>query len=462
MHLKFKTAFRKNCLKQSQFTIYEHSHPLKILVLTAFPREASDFLEALRAKGSLIPHPVQGVGTCLRQALVEDDIFFAHTGLGTEDTAISVTALLLQIEPDVVLMCGTAGGTNPEFKVGDLVIGTEVIHIDLHSIHEVLRDTPFAECLVNPNTSVALEVSWPADSSLLELCRNVSLPGIHLSKIFTSNTFPSPHHVFELITSLGGGAIEMESSGVCRAVQRLGGIPAISVRAISNLLDEKGADRGTPAGGMEMCSKKLSDFLMAALSQILENKKYFASAVDTETAELIRRHDLAAHPEGGFYRQTHRSTNKVGVGDRMRAAGTSILFLLRKGDYSAWHTVDADETWYFHEGSPLEISVIDPSTNALQTIRLGGPDGLLQYTVPRGHIFAAESSGDYSLTGCAVSPGFEFSGFRLTLRAEIATRLSENIPQLERAMRLVRDVPVESAVATAAGFSTDFRGHHRV
>lgn len=426
---------------------------MKILILTAFPREASDFLVALEAKGPLIPHQVKGVGTCLRQALVEDDIFFAHTGLGTEDAAISVTALLLQIKPDVILMCGTAGGTNPAFKVGDLVIGTEVLHIDLHSIHDVLKDTPFAECLINPNTSVALEISWPADPRLLKLCGEVALPGVRLEKIFTSNTFPSPPHVFELITSLGGGAIEMESSGVCRAVQRLGGIPAISVRAITNLLDEKGADRGTPIGGMATCTKQLSDFLMVALSRILENKKRFASSVDAEIAELVSRHALAVHPEGGFYRQTHRSTSEVGVGDRMRAAGTSILFLLRKGDYSAWHTVDADETWYFHEGSPLAISVIDPSTNDLQIIRLGGPDGLLQYTVPRGHIFAAESSGDYSFTGCAVSPGFEFSGFRLTPRAEIAARLSENTAHLEKAMRLVRDVPLESAVATAEGFA---------
>lgn len=426
---------------------------MKILVLTAFPKEAGDFLEALRAKAPLVPHKVEGVETCLKQSLPEDDIFFAHTGLGTEDAAISVTALLLQIRPDVVLMCGTAGGTNPAFKVGDVVVGTEVVHIDLHSIHSVLRGTPFADCLVNPNTASALEVSWPADSRLLELSGSVLLSGVRFDKIFTSNTFPSPPHVFDVITSLGGGAIEMESSGVCRAVQRLGGVPAISIRVISNLLDERGADRGTPAGGMEVCTKKLSDFLIAALSQILENKERFASSVDAEIAELVRHHGLATHPEGGFYRQTHRSTNEVGVGDRMRTAGTSILFLLRKGDYSAWHSVDADETWYFHEGSPLEISVIDPSTNALQVIRLGGPDGLLQFTVPRGHIFAAESSGDYSFTGCAVSPGFEFSGFRLTPRAEITARLSANAAHCEMAMRLVRDIPVASAVAAAEGFS---------
>ncbi len=426
---------------------------MKILVLTAFPKEAGDFLEALRVKAPLIPHRVKGVETCLKQSLPEDDIFFAHTGLGTEDAAISVTALLLQIRPDVVLMCGTAGGTNPTFKVGDVVVGTQVVHIDLHSIHAVLADTPFADCLVNPNTASPLEVSWPADSRLLELCGNVTLPGVRFDKIFTSNTFPSPPHVFDVITSLGGGAIEMESSGVCRAVQRLGGVPAISIRVISNLLDEKGGDRGAPTGGMEVCTKQLSDFLMAALSKILENRKRFASSVDAEIAELVRHHSLAAHPEGGFYRQTHRSTNEVGVGERTRAAGTSILFLLRKGDYSAWHSVDADETWYFHEGSPLSLSVINPDTNTLQVIRLGGPDGLLQFTVPRGHIFAAESSGDYSFTGCAVSPGFEFAGFRLTPRAEVATRLSANPDHCEMAMRLVRDVPVESAVAAAEGFT---------
>lgn len=241
---------------------------MNILFLTAVAKESSDFLSALHAQSPLKSYHVLGVETCLRQSAGENNIFFAHTSLGTEDAAISVAALIPQIQPDAIFMCGTAGGTKSIFNVGDIVVGSEIIHLDLYSIHDILRNTPFAEALINPNTKDEVEISWPADPTLLALCRNVALPDIYFDKIFATNTFPSPQHVFDTIKKLGGGAIEMESSGVCRAAKRMGNIPTISIRVISNLLDENGKDRGAPEGAIEICAKRLSDFLMAVISKI--------------------------------------------------------------------------------------------------------------------------------------------------------------------------------------------------
>ena len=67
----------------------------------------------------------------------------------------------------------------------------------------------------------------------------------------------------------------MESSGICRAVERFNNIPALSIRAISNLLDEKGHDRGTPANGMTICSQRLAEFVLPLLPMILDNKQAF-------------------------------------------------------------------------------------------------------------------------------------------------------------------------------------------
>ena len=74
-------------------------------------------------------------------------------------------------------------------------------------------------------------------------------------------------------------------------------------------------------------------------------------------ADLVSVLDLRPHPEGGFYREVHRSTSRVTTGDARgeRAAITTIYFLLTAGAQSRWHRVDSDEVWHFYEGDPLEL-----------------------------------------------------------------------------------------------------------
>ena len=82
--------------------------------------------------------------------------------------------------------------------------------------------------------------------------------------------------------------------------------------------------------------------------------------------DVIRLLDLKPHPEGGHYRETFRDTHTTEGG---RAASTAIYFLLRRGERSHWHRVDAAEAWHWHAGSPLELRI---STGAgIQILRLG-------------------------------------------------------------------------------------------
>ena len=61
-------------------------------------------------------------------------------------------------------------------------------------------------------------------------------------------------------------------------------------------------------------------------------------------AELIATLDLRPHPEGGFYREVHRSASQVVPGDGRgaRAALTTIYFLLPGDAASRWHRVASD------------------------------------------------------------------------------------------------------------------------
>ena len=129
----------------------------------------------------------------------------------------------------------------------------------------------------------------------------------------------------------------------------------------------------------------------------------------SEADELIRALNLQPHPEGGHYAETWRGT------ETPRAAGTAIYFLLRAGERSHWHRVDATEIWHFYRGAPLSLEIA-PEGAARRTMTLGPAleDGQQpQAIVPANAWQAAHSLGDYTLVGCTVSPGFEFSGFEL-------------------------------------------------
>jgi predicted cupin superfamily sugar epimerase len=130
------------------------------------------------------------------------------------------------------------------------------------------------------------------------------------------------------------------------------------------------------------------------------------SAVD-----VIQLLDLKPHPEGGHFRETFRDARTDAAG---RAASTAIYFLLAQGERSHWHRVDAAEVWHYYAGAPLVLEMSEESV--VRRMKLG-PDIALgerpQGVVPAGHWQAAESLGEWTLVGCTVAPGFEFSRFEM-------------------------------------------------
>jgi predicted cupin superfamily sugar epimerase len=132
-------------------------------------------------------------------------------------------------------------------------------------------------------------------------------------------------------------------------------------------------------------------------------------------ADIIRLLDLRPHPEGGHFRETFRD-KRASDG---RAASTAIYFLLARGERSHWHRVDATEVWHWYAGSPLVLETATTDGGPLTRTTLG-PDlaaGQRPQAVVLAHAWqAAESLGDWTLAGCTVAPGFEFSGFELAAK----------------------------------------------
>ena len=126
---------------------------------------------------------------------------------------------------------------------------------------------------------------------------------------------------------------------------------------------------------------------------------------------------LQPHPEGGWYREIHRSSVRVQPDDGRgeRSAMTTIYFLLAEGETSRWHRMRSDEIWHLYEGGPLELLIAPPDLTRTERLVLGPAlaDGRPACTVPAGWWQTARPLGAYVLAGCTVGPGFEFEDFTL-------------------------------------------------
>jgi predicted cupin superfamily sugar epimerase len=129
--------------------------------------------------------------------------------------------------------------------------------------------------------------------------------------------------------------------------------------------------------------------------------------------DVIRLLGLQPHPEGGHFRETFRDAAAAGAGAN-RAASTAIYFLLRAGEVSRWHKVDAAEVWHWYAGAPLLLSLVENGQR--REVRLGSnlaSGERPQAVVPAQAWQQAQSLGAWTLVGCTVAPGFEFSGFEM-------------------------------------------------
>jgi predicted cupin superfamily sugar epimerase len=135
----------------------------------------------------------------------------------------------------------------------------------------------------------------------------------------------------------------------------------------------------------------------------------------SRAAELVRVLGLEPHPEGGHYREVFRSTSGVWPTDErpLRAALTTIYFLLDDGEVSRWHRVRSDEVWHLYEGGTLELLVAPPDLSSVERRRVtsAGEGPTPVSAVPAGWWQAARPLGGYVLAGCTVGPGFEFADF---------------------------------------------------
>ena len=143
----------------------------------------------------------------------------------------------------------------------------------------------------------------------------------------------------------------------------------------------------------------------------LEEKAIVSLATAT-AQEVIAELGMQPHPEGGHFVEIFRDRPSTGE----RGCVTSIYFLLKSGEVSRWHRVDAVEIWHWYAGAPLKISIaefegVPPKEHLLGSNVLAGARP--QAVVPAHAWQSARSLGDWTLVGCTVAPAFHYEGFEL-------------------------------------------------
>lgn len=164
-------------------------------------------------------------------------------------------------------------------------------------------------------------------------------------------------------------------------------------------------------------------------------------------AGVIAALRLAAHREGGYFRETYRAAATLRTPRGDRSAATTVLFLVTTGSPSRLHRLASDELWVHQAGDPLELARLEPREGIAETLLLGPPavpGAQPQLLVPSGMWQGARVAGagrgsrrcgpeagsrdaaeigdvpasgpspaGWALACCVVTPGFDYQDFEL-------------------------------------------------
>src|SRR5688572_4403532 len=149
-------------------------------------------------------------------------------------------------------------------------------------------------------------------------------------------------------------------------------------------------------------------------------------------AAVIRVLQLQPHPvEGGFFRETYRSTATLPASalpdhPSERSVSTAIYYLLKPGHVSELHVLPGDEVFHFYLGGPVRMLQLWPDGSGRE-VTLGSnilAGEVPQSVVPGGVWQGTRLVGDtgFALLGCTVAPGFDYADYRGASRAELTAR----------------------------------------
>ena len=98
----------------------------KILILAAMPSEINYLILKFE---KITEEEIKGY-KCYKTNIKNNEIYFLLTQVGEINSSISTTKAILKIHPNKIRNIGTAGAHKKNLKIGDLIIGEEIINMN--------------------------------------------------------------------------------------------------------------------------------------------------------------------------------------------------------------------------------------------------------------------------------------------------------------------------------------------
>ena len=168
----------------------------------------------------------------------QPSIRLALTGVGTLNAAVITTSLIHFLSPAMIFNIGSAGSLNINYGVGDIILGEVVLQPDIQGLREVIKNTPFENCLAHPQKNKQIQpLAFYANVDLIEKALSIKQLNPKLGKLASTDAFPAPKALFSMLQTMKIDAIDMESAAIYQACW-LFDTPCLAIRSISNAVDE--------------------------------------------------------------------------------------------------------------------------------------------------------------------------------------------------------------------------------
>lgn len=150
---------------------------------------------------------------------------------GKVNAAIATTLLLNNYSVEYVINIGTCGSLNNELNIGDLIVGTEVVHFDVDATHFGYK---FGQVPQMPAT-------YLSDNKLKEIAKSIKLENnnIVFGMLGTSDSFISDkNRKKEILNHFPNMlAVDMEAAAIAQTCYNFG-IEFIICRSVSDKAEE--------------------------------------------------------------------------------------------------------------------------------------------------------------------------------------------------------------------------------
>lgn len=153
--------------------------------------------------------------------------------------------------------------------------------------------------------------------------------------------------------------------------------------------------------------------------------------------EVIAHLQLQPHPvEGGFFRETYRSSESLSRSAAERSVSTAIYYLLTPKTVSALHRLPGDEVFHFYAGDPVRMLQLWPD-GSTRTLVLGTDlkAGQVPQLVVPGGVWQGSvltDGGSWALLGATMAPGFDYADYASGRRAELTAKYPAEARMIER------------------------------